>query len=127
MSYELSGKLIEKFDTVNISDSFKKREFVVETSKDYNGRVFSDQIKMQLVQDKCNLLDNLNVNDEVKVAFNIRGKRYEKDGKVNYFNNLDAWKIESLGQTEFGNMNQERDESNFNQDNNSNVEDDLPF
>jgi hypothetical protein len=30
----------------------------------------------------------------VKVSFNIKGNRWEKDGKVNYITNLDAWRIE---------------------------------
>ncbi len=124
MAYELQGKLIEKFNTIQISDSFQKREFVVESSKEHNGRVFSDQIKFQLVQDKCSLLDNINVNDDVKVLFNIRGKRYEKDGKVNYFNNLDAWKIESNSSQEFEDFNQEMQQP---PEMGQEVQDDLPF
>jgi len=34
------------------------------------------------------------MNEEVKVTFNIKGNRWEREGKVNYFTNLDAWKIE---------------------------------
>ena len=29
--------------------------------------------------------------------FNIRGRKWEKDGKVNYFSNLEAWRIEKVG------------------------------
>ncbi len=96
MSFELSGKLLEKYDTVQVNDSFRKREFVVEKEEQVNDRVFTDTIKFQLTQDRCNLLDNLNVNDELKVTFNIRGRKWEKDGQVNYFNNLEAWRIEKL-------------------------------
>ena len=28
--------------------------------------------------------------------FNLKGNRSERDGKVNYFTNLDAWRIESV-------------------------------
>ena len=55
---------------------------------------FTEHIKFQLTQDKCNLVDNIEINDEVKVNFNIRGKKWEKEGKVSYFTNLDAWRIE---------------------------------
>ena len=33
----------------------------------------------------------------IKVSFNIKGNKWEKDGKISYFNNLDAWKFEKLG------------------------------
>ena len=98
MSFELSGKLIEKFDTTKITDSFQKREFVLETSDDQSGRTFTEHIKFQLTQDRCNLLDDFNINDNMKVSFNIRGRKWEKEGRVNYFTNLEAWKIEALGQ-----------------------------
>lgn len=94
MQFNLSGKLIEKFNTVQITDSFKKREFVVETAETNAGREFIEQIKFQLTQDKCDLVDNYNLNDTLKISFSIRGRRWEKDGKVNYFNNLEAWRIE---------------------------------
>jgi hypothetical protein len=32
----------------------------------------------------------------VKVLFNIKGSKWEKEGKTNYITNLDAWKIEQL-------------------------------
>ena len=28
--------------------------------------------------------------------FNLRGNKWEKEGKVNYFTNLDVWKIEGV-------------------------------
>ena len=99
MSFELQGKLIEKFPEQQVSDAFKKREFVVETSEEGGGRVFTEQIKFQLVQDKCNLIDDVNLNQDVKVSFNIKGRKWEKDGKVNYFTNLDAWRVEAAGST----------------------------
>lgn len=99
MSFELQGKLVEKFPEQQVSDAFKKREFVVETSEEGGGRVFTEQIKFQLIQDKCNLIDDVNLNQDVKVSFNIKGRKWEKDGKVNYFTNLDAWRVEAAGST----------------------------
>jgi hypothetical protein len=96
MSFEISGKLIEKFDTVQVSDRFKKREFVIEKTESNGGMEFTDHIKFQLTQDRCNLIDAINLNDDIKVSFNIRGNKWEKDGKVSYFTNLDAWRIEKV-------------------------------
>jgi hypothetical protein len=96
MNFELSGKLIEKYDTIQVSDTFKKREFVIEHTDTSGGKEFIDLIKFQLTMDRCALIDRYNINDEIKVSFNIRGKRWTKDNRVNYFINLDAWKIEKI-------------------------------
>ncbi|MFH1049567.1 MAG: DUF3127 domain-containing protein [bacterium] len=94
MTYTLTGKLIDILNIQNVSETFQKREFVVETVENSSGRDFVEQIKFQLLQDKCGLIDNYSIGNNVKVSFNIRGRRWEKDGRVNYFTNLDAWKIE---------------------------------
>lgn len=96
MNFELTGKLIEKFDTVQISDTFKKREFVIEHTENTGGMEYANQIKFQLTQDRCTLIDNMNINDEIQVSFNIRGRRWVKDDRVSYFTNLEAWKIEKI-------------------------------
>jgi hypothetical protein len=96
MSYELTGKLLIKFDTTQRTESFKTREFVVEKSEDINGKVITNYIKFQCVQDRTTIIDRVNVGDEIKVHFNIRGSKWEKDGRVSYFNNLDAWRIEQV-------------------------------
>ncbi|MFN8240902.1 MAG: DUF3127 domain-containing protein [Bacteroidales bacterium] len=98
MSFELVGKLIEIQPVIQVSDKFRKREFVVEKKETGNGNVFTDYIKFQLVQDKCDLVNENFQNREVKVSFNLKGNRWERDGKVNYFTNLDAWKIELVQQ-----------------------------
>ena len=96
MSYELSGKLVIKFDTMQRTESFKTREFVVEKSEDINGKIITNLIKFQCVQDRTGIIDRVNTGDEIKVHFNIRGSKWEKDGRVSYFNNLDAWRIEQI-------------------------------
>ncbi len=94
MSFEIVGKLVEKYNVIQVSDRFKKREFVIESKESNNGMDFKDFIKFQLTQDKCNLIDSVQPNDEIKVSFNIRGNKWEKEGKTNYFTNLDAWRVE---------------------------------
>ena len=99
MSYELTGKLVAKYDTVQKSATFKTREFAVEKTEDIGGRTITNYVKFQTVQDKTSIIDRVNVGDEIKIYFNIKGTKWEKDGKINYFTNLDAWRIEQLGQT----------------------------
>lgn len=96
MSFELTGKLIVKEDTVKISDKFQKREFVIDVPNERNPE-WNDLVKFQAIQDKVDMIEPYNVGDEIKVSFNIRGKKWERDGRVNYFTNLDAWRIERAG------------------------------
>jgi len=99
MSYELTGKLVAKYDTVQRTGTFKTREFVVEKSEDIGSRTITNFVKFQSVQDKTAIVDRVNVGDEIKVYFNIKGTRWEKDGKVNYITNLDAWRLEQILQS----------------------------
>ena len=96
MSYELTGKLVAKFDTVQRTETFKTREFAVEKTDDIGGRTVTNYVKFQSVQDKTAIIDKVNIGDEIKVHFNIKGSKWEKDGKVNYITNLDAWRIEQI-------------------------------
>jgi hypothetical protein len=102
MSYELTGKLIAKYDTIQRTETFKTREFAVEKTEDINGRTITNYAKFQCVQDKTTIIDRVNVGDEIKVYFNIKGSKWEKDGKTNYITNLDAWRIEQILQTTSG-------------------------
>ena len=99
MSYELTGKLVAKYDTVQKSATFKTREFAVEKTEDIGGRTITNYVKFQTVQDKTSIIDKVSVGDEIKIHFNIKGTKWEKEGKVNYFTNLDAWRIEPVHQS----------------------------
>ena len=136
MSFEINGRLAEKFETQKVSDRFQKREFVLEIkSNSATGYEFVDFIKFQSTQDKCALLDQVNIDDTVKVSFNLRGRKWEKDGQVSYFTNLEAWRIEKLsnesGETasETPIVNSESNDAPFpsNPPENDSGFDDLPF
>jgi hypothetical protein len=89
-SFQQTGTVFFIDEPVQVTETFKKREFVLEVPGTY-----TEYIKFQTVQDKTLLLDAFNKGDTVTVHFNLRGKKYEKNGTVNFFNSLDAWKIES--------------------------------
>ena len=96
MSFEITGKLVAKYDTVQRTETFKTREFVIEKTEDINGRNISNYIKFQSVQDRTAMPDRFSIGDEVKVSFNIKGSKWMKDGKENYITNLDAWRMEHI-------------------------------
>lgn len=98
MNYDLTGKLVEKFDAQQVTETFRKREFVVLVEETINGsqgpRLLQDHIKFQLTQAKCETLDQFSINSDIKVTFNIRGRKWEKEGKGGYITSLEAWRLE---------------------------------
>ena len=91
MSYTLKGKLIADMGINQVSDKFKKREFVVEVPGQY-----PEVIKCELKQDKVTLLDGVPQGADVTVHFNLTGRKWtSQEGKTSYFVTVDAWKIET--------------------------------
>lgn len=97
--FKLQGTVKVLNPTVQVSEKFSKREFVVTESSG----MYPQDILFQLTQDKCALLDGYNVNDGVEVSFNLRGREWTSpQGEVKYFNSLEAWRIDRLGATNQG-------------------------
>lgn len=93
MSYEITGKIYKIDATVQVNERFKKREFVLKT---VNGE-YSEHLKFQLVQDRCDVLNTFKKGDEVKVFFDPKGRIWTGNDMVEKcFVNLQAWKIEKL-------------------------------
>tara|TARA_B100001093_G_scaffold100772_1_gene92895 strand:+ start:1087 stop:1455 length:369 start_codon:yes stop_codon:yes gene_type:complete len=89
----IEGKVKRILDEQVISERFKKREFVIETEEQY-----PQVLVFQLVQDKTNLIDQINLGDKIEVFFNLRGREWQKDAssEIRVFNTLDAWRIQKV-------------------------------
>lgn len=86
-----------------MSEKFKKREFVLEKEKEINPTlIITDYVKFQLTQDRVNLIEGFNEGEMLKVSFDIRGNKWEKNGETKYFTNLEAWRIEKQEAVEAG-------------------------
>lgn len=98
MKAEGKGIIIFIDNTNQVTDTFRKREFAVETSEENGGKVYTQSINFQVTQDKCDVLDQFSIGDEVNVSFNIGGRPWKNpQGVTKYFNSLNAWKIDKLG------------------------------
>jgi hypothetical protein len=84
-------KLINAAQTFG-SNGFRKREVVVTTDEQY-----PQMILIEFVQDKCELLDNYSVGQDVTISINLRGREWvNKEGETKYFNSIQGWRIEGL-------------------------------
>jgi hypothetical protein len=79
---------------------------------------------MELVNDKCRILDNFQEGTEVTAKINLRGRKWTNpQGIDKYFNTLQAWQVfESIGGTQSG-----EPENHTTPEEEENEEDDLPF
>lgn len=93
MAFDIEGKLYKKFDTQQVTDSFRKREFILEIQDG----AYPQLIKFQMTQNNCEKMDGFAENNQIKVTFSLKGREYTKDGKTSYFTNLDAWRVEKSG------------------------------
>lgn len=95
--FKLTGTIKVIMETNQVTDSFKKREFVVTD----NSSMYPQDILFQLTQDKCGLIEGFNAGELVDVNFNVRGREWTSpQGDVRYFVSLDAWRVDrSTGAT----------------------------
>jgi translation initiation factor IF-3 len=90
---EVSGKVKVVNAQQQVSASFRKRELVVATEEQYPQHIY----ELNFVQDKCDLLNNYNVGEAVKVSINLRGREWvNPQGETKYFNDIQGWRIEKL-------------------------------
>lgn len=86
---ELNVKIYAIKETQQISETFSKREFIVETLENY-----PQHLLLQVVKDKCDKLDEFVSGDEVIVSLNLKGRLWTgNDGEEKCFNTLECWKI----------------------------------
>jgi hypothetical protein len=90
---EVTGKIksIKENETVGTSN-FRKRSLILTTDEQY-----PQVLDIQFVQDKCDLLDNYKLEQDVKVQINLRGREWiNPQGESICFNTIQGWRIEEL-------------------------------
>ncbi|MBW1764535.1 MAG: DUF3127 domain-containing protein [Deltaproteobacteria bacterium] len=93
---EIRAKLLEKFDEVKVSETFRKREFIAEYSEKPQ---YPEYLKFEMIQDKCDLLNGFEAGQEVDIFFNLKGRKWiNPKGETVYFNSLQAWKLLGSGE-----------------------------
>ncbi|WP_185858570.1 DUF3127 domain-containing protein [Blattabacterium cuenoti] len=87
---EIIGRVKKLFEIQRFGSGFKKREMVLTTEEPY-----PQNILIEFIQDKVDLLENINPKDKIKVFINLRGREWTNpEGVIKYFNSIQGWKIE---------------------------------
>ena len=107
------------------SNGFKKRELVITTEEQY-----PQNILVEFIQDKCEILNSFQIGNNVKIGINLRGREWTNpEGQVKYFNSIQGWRIDLINEgmkEEIPPMPPPISAENTNE-NNTEHEDDLPF
>lgn len=86
---EIKGNVHRVFETQTLSEKFAKREMVLKTNEKY-----PQLITIQVINDKCALLDNIQEGEHVTAKINLRGREWiNKLGEAKYFNTIEAWSV----------------------------------
>ena len=93
---EIQGRIKQIFPSQVIGQNgFEKRDLVIVTEETY-----PQTIIIQFTQQRCDLLNNLQVGQNVKVYINIKGREWTNpQGETKYFNTIEGWKIEVIQTT----------------------------
>lgn len=98
---EIQGRIKQIFPSQMLGQNgFEKRDLVITTEEQY-----PQTIIIQFTQQRCDLLENLQVGQIVKVYINIRGREWTNpQGETKYFNTIEGWKIEVIQTTNVANQ-----------------------
>lgn len=98
---EIQGRIKQIFPSQMIGQNgLEKRDLVIVTEENY-----PQTIIIQFTQQRCDLLNNLQVGQNVKVYINIKGREWTNpQGETKYFNTIEGWKIEVIQTTNVANQ-----------------------
>ena len=110
MAYQTTGLVRFITPTTEITSQktgqiFRKRELVLDCTRydQYTGErsKYTNTPKFDFLNDKCELLDNLNLGDVVTVHWTLDGNSYtNKEGRTDIINSIQGFKVElrNIGQ-----------------------------
>lgn len=98
MNMQIQGKIHATFDASQITERFRKREFVLELEA---ASRYPQYVMFQLTGDRCDALDGFEPGHEVAVEFSLRGREWTSPkGEVRFFTSLEVWSIDRVGEGE---------------------------
>lgn len=135
-SFEIQGVIHSIGETLSFGQNgFTKREFVIKLSGEGENPSYPNYVALELLKDKCSLMDQYQLGQEIVAHFNVSGRLWAAQGKPEKcFTSLQAWRIESADNDgfsvqpspAFGGGNNFGDMGGF-AASSANLDDDVPF
>ena len=73
MNMQVQGKIHEAFEEKQVTQTFRKREFVLELDGDSR---YPQYVMFEFTGDRCGMLEGYAKGAEVKVEFSLRGREW---------------------------------------------------
>lgn len=90
----IKGKILEIFQTNQIKETFRKRDFIVEYAENPN---YPQILKFEMINDNCSMLDNYRKGDVIDIDFDLRGREWTNpQGNKVYFVSLNAYRLKKI-------------------------------
>ncbi len=95
-TYDIQGVIHSIGQTTEYGgNGFTKREFVVRLSGPDENPAYPNYVALELIKDKCAIMDSYQVGEEVIAQFNLNGRLWTGQGKPERcFTSLQAWRVE---------------------------------
>ncbi len=98
MNMQIQGKIHATFEAAQVTERFRKREFVLELEA---ASRYPQYVMFQLTGNRCDVLDGFEPGQEVAVEFSLRGREWTSPkGEVRFFNSLEVWSVDRVGEGE---------------------------
>lgn len=96
-SFEVQGAIHSIGETQSFGQNgFTKREFVIKVTGEGENPAYPNYLALELLKDKCALMDQYQLGQEIIAHFNLSGRLWAAQGKPEKcFTSLQAWRIES--------------------------------
>jgi hypothetical protein len=96
-SFETQGTIHSIGETQSFGQNgFTKREFVIKVTGEGENPAYPNYLALELTKDKCALMDQYQLGQEIIAHFNLSGRLWAAQGKPEKcFTSLQAWRIES--------------------------------
>jgi len=103
-SYEIQGLIHSIGETTEYgSNGFTKREFVIKLTGEGENSSYPNHVALELIKDKCAMMDAYNTGDEIKAQFSLSGRLWSGGGKPEKcFTSLQAWKVDPVSSSAEG-------------------------
>jgi hypothetical protein len=129
-SFEVQGQVHSIGETTEYGNNgFTKREIVIQLTGEGENSAYPNHVALELIKDKCAIMDSYKVGDEIIAQFNLSGRLWSGNGKPEKcFVSLQAWKVDHANSNNNMAAAQEFNEPfNTGETSSGLYEDDIPF
>lgn len=83
---EIKGTIIKVGELETYKNDFTKKSVVLKTEEKY-----PQELQIDFIKDNIRKIDTIQVGNKVTIGYNLRGRKYTKDGVDKWFTSIEGW------------------------------------